>query len=268
MNIINIDVDEQEAKVVYTFIPFILDILEKIEKNADAHFSVTHFLKQQDPKIVDDYKIWQVDDFDYENISHFAHTIPIYLRNNRPYIKDDDDTVTHTDILGLYYNCKSAPLHPYIELFLPQIKREPVKEYMWLFTKVLLHELSHAVIDIYNIRGFNGTNEMSYNDDFGKWREESMANAITLYIIKKYGPEGLYNYSHDFMEKNQTDEYKLGTKIIDVEYWGLRSIYINKLYGAKKDLADNWLKYVKDNTDPDPDKLNEFNERFSKEYEH
>ena len=29
MNIINIDVDEQEAKVVYTFIPFILDILEK-----------------------------------------------------------------------------------------------------------------------------------------------------------------------------------------------------------------------------------------------
>ena len=84
MNIINIDVDEKEAKVVYTFIPFILKILEKIEKNADAHFSVTQFLKQQDPKIVDDYKIWQVDDFDYENISHFAHTIPIYLRKTKP----------------------------------------------------------------------------------------------------------------------------------------------------------------------------------------
>jgi hypothetical protein len=263
MNIINIDVDEKEAKVVYTFIPFILDILEKIEKNADAHFSVTHFLKQQDPKIVDDYKIWQVDDFDYENISHFAHTIPIYLRKYIIESKDDDSIY---DKLGCYHpGHKSSPS---IELFLPQIKREAGKEYMWLFTKVLLHELSHAVIDIDNIRGFKGTNRMPYNGEFGMWREESMANAITLYIIEKYGPKDLYDYSRGFMENNQTKEYKLGTKIKDVEYWGLRSIYINKLYGAKEDLADEWLKYVKNNIDPDPDKLNEFNERFSKEYEH
>lgn len=261
MNIINIDVDEQEAKVVYTFIPFILDILEKIEKNADAHFSVSQFLIQQDFNIAKDYKIWQVDDFDYENISHFAHTIPIYLRKNRPELIDDG-SITTSDKLGFYCH----PNHkksPYIELFLKDIERNAgvgIKKFMWLLTKVLLHELSHAVIDIYNIRGFNGEDKMPYTYKFGKWREESMANAITLYIINKYGPRNLYNYSYKFMRR-QPKEYMLGTKIKDVEYWGLRSIYINKLYGAEENLKKKWLDYVNDT--PTAPGMRKWNKIFS-----
>ena len=85
----------------------------------------------------------------YENIATLAHTIPIYLRHSKPEKKDDNSII---DLLGAYYSNRHGDT-PYIELYLKGIDDATNgndEHFKWLFVKVLIHELAHAALDIFN----------------------------------------------------------------------------------------------------------------------
>lgn len=176
----------------------------------------------------------------YANVANLLHTIPIYLRDK----KSEGEGMI--DLLGAYYpNTKED--NPYIELFIAPIL-DSVKgnkqKFKWLFTKVLIHELAHAALDLNNIEDCRIThNKISYYTDFGKWREESMANAIALRIIKEYGNADFYKYAKSFM-LSQPPEYALGVLMEDFDDKDFESLLCNKGSGVDNDLQKIWLDYV------------------------
>lgn len=199
--------------------------------------------------------IWKFEEACYENVAVLLHTIPIFLRNK----KDDEKD---KDLLGAYYSGKKGN-SPYIKLYLTDIydaSKKKDEHFKWLFTKVLIHELAHAALDIFNWERHNNAHEkVSYQSDFGKWREESMANAIALRIIRDYGNKSFYNYAKKFM-RSQPDEYALGVLMEDFGYWDFKSVFDSKIYGVKPALRNQWLKYV--NNNPDWKGLHDWNNKI------
>jgi hypothetical protein len=135
----------------------------------------------------------------------------------------------------------------------------------WLFAKVYVHELAHALMHT----GYYS------NDDFYKWREESLANAYALskinsyifgcndddhpyphlYALNKYHKDyGLLDFAKSVMRK-QPDNYKLGIKIFEnlCGHHGCYEIYRlmrnwmrikDKQSLPPKELQEEWLKAV------------------------
>ena len=137
----------------------------------------------------------------YENIVTLLHTIPIYLRDSRPEEILGEDCII--DPLGAYYSNRKGD-SPYIELYMTNIEcctQNDDQHFKWLFTKVLLHELAHAALDIHNHeQNYQTTEKVLYSSEFGRWCEELMANAVALRIIKDYGDKDFYDYAKQFME--------------------------------------------------------------------
>ena len=106
---------------------------------------------------------------------------------------------------------------------------------------------------------YRHVNKISYNTDFGKWREESMANAIALRIIKDFGDIRFFDYAIKFMW-SQPAEYALGVLMEDFNWRDMRSVMDNKYKGVDQTLQDQWLDYVKGN--PDWQGLKKWNERL------
>lgn len=267
MKITNIDAPEHLAdKVRHLRIQdFILDFIQPIEREYHGHFS--HIYLSQGSHLYHRKKklpvspIWKFMEVGYENIAVLLHTIPIYLRDSRPEIRDENSII---DLLGAYYSNRGGE-SPYIELYLKPIddSANNENEYIWLFTKVLIHELAHAALDIFNQEdGTNITEKVFYHTEFGKWREESMANAVALRIIKEYGDNDFYDYAKLFMTK-QDPEYALGVLMEDIGFWDFMSVYNPKKRGVDSTLQQEWLKYVKGK--PDWEGLHKWNDLlFSK----
>ncbi len=183
----------------------------------------------------------------YENVYNLLHTIPIYLRETKPQYYDDIDIV---DLLGAYYPNRKGD-SPYIELYLSciltSVDSDDLK-YKWLITKVLIHELAHAALDIKNIESYHNNKKIKelvrYNTEFGKWREESMANAVALRIIHEYNDQLFYEFAKNYM-LTQDPEYRLGVRMENFRYWDFRSVIESKVKGVDQDLQDEWLKDAK-----------------------
>ncbi|MBQ4292688.1 MAG: hypothetical protein II752_08185 [Muribaculaceae bacterium] len=199
--------------------------------------------------------IWKFEDACYENVAVLLHTIPIFLRKK----KDDEKD---KDLLGAYYSGKKGN-SPYIKLYLTDIydaSKKDDKYFKWLFTKVLIHELAHAALDIFNWEHNDIKREkVTYRSKYGKWREESMANAIALRIIRDSSKKDFYNYAKKFM-RSQPDEYALGVLMENFGYWDFRSVFDSKIYGVKPALRNQWLKYV--NNNPDWKGLHDWNNKI------
>ena len=168
------------------------------------------------------------------------YTIPIYLKEKGEIAKEcyrgEGDIV---EPLGAYF--KNLRRHaflreyyesnPYIELYVDKIYESAngdAQTFKWLFTKTLIHELAHAVLDNYNLSKLNRhITKLRYNSEFIKRREESMANAIALKVIKEFGDKDFYNYARFFM-LTQPAEYALGVSMEDFDYWDMRSVIDNK----------------------------------------
>jgi hypothetical protein len=168
--------------------------------------------------------------------------------------------------LGAYYSNRHGDT-PYIELYLKGIDDATNgndEHFKWLFVKVLIHELAHAALDIFNWERHDGSVEkVSYHTEFGRWREESMANAITLHIIKMTRKRDFYNYAKQFV-LSQPAEYALGALMGDVRYWDFRSVFDSKQEGVDSTLQQIWLDYVKGN--PKKDGLKKWNDLLSSNY--
>lgn len=184
----------------------------------------------------------------YESIVILLHTIPIFLRDSASRTCDDNGII---DRLGAYYSNRKSD-RAYIELYLSDIDQQTKNdnEFKWLFAKVLIHELAHASMDVFD-------EKVSYHTEFGKWREESMANAITLKIIKEYNDQYFYDYAKAFMQ-SQPAEYALGVLMEDLAYGDFRKIVSSKYHGVNLELQTEWLKYVQGS--PDLDGLKTWNE--------
>ena len=123
-----------------------------------------------------------------------------------------------------------------------------------LVTKVLLHELAHAALDIFNLEDTPLSEAISYSSEFGKWREESMANAVALRIIKDKRIRGnsndkIYNYVKTFMLEMQPDEYALGVLMEDFDADDFNSVFEAKIKGVDPMLQQQWLDYAQGSPD-------------------
>ena len=209
--------------------------------------------------------IWKFRKPRYENIATLIHTIPIYLRDSKPEEIRDENSII--DLLGAYYSNRKGD-SPYIELFLSAIDNSinnDENHFKWLFTKVLIHELAHAALDIFNLERNNSSvkEKIQYFSKFGRWREESMANAVTLKIIRDYGNKDFYDYATRFM-KSQPAEYALGVLMEDVRYLDFISVFNLKELGVDSNLQQKWLNYVKGT--PDWDGLKKWNDMLYRKY--
>lgn len=267
MKIQNIDVCEDivyKLRDLKTF-SFIREVFRPIAKELDENYnlSLLNALPKPQSWSIPLAPIWQFSKSNYYTvIANLLHTIPIYLRAQRPEEWDEEDIV---ETLGAYFcskNCES----PYIEIYVPSIF-DSVKndeEYKWLFTLVLIHELAHATLDIRNYEQYNTPiQKVDYNTEFGKWREESMANALALHLIKHCEIQDFYDYALNFVLR-QPAEYALGAKYGELREWDYFIFMSSKEDGVDVDLQKLWLDYVKG--DPKSKGLRKWGELLSSQY--
>ena len=273
MKIVNLDAPKPLAKkVVELDIPnFIIEVVRHLERDCyDCHGPLAYYeqiifgVHSSHNTALPLSPIWKFENAGYENIATLIHTIPIYLRDSKPEEIRDENSII--DLLGAYYSNRKGD-SPYIELFLSAIDNSinnDENHFKWLFTKVLIHELAHAALDIFNLEGNNSVIEkIHYFSEFGRWREESMANAVTLKIIRDYGNKDFYDFATRFM-KSQPAEYALGVLMEDVRYLDFISVFNPKKLGVDSNLQQKWLNYVKGT--PDWDGLNKWNDMLYSNY--
>lgn len=158
----------------------------------------------------------------YRNIVSLLHTIPIYLRE-----KDE------CDLLGAYHPDKN---HPYIELYVQDIwdaAKANNLYFKWLLTKVLIHELAHAALDIHNLENSEFVEDkVRHFTRFRLWREEEVAaNAITLRIIRDFGDSAFYAYAKAFMQEKDP-EYTLDVEVENFEDSDFDRVFKAKYLGV------------------------------------
>ena len=278
MKIVNIDADMYllrrlfRRKDVDLKIPeFVIEIVRPLEEvlfNYD-HFEHDYFLRgihsHNEPTPLPLSPIWKFNDFRYENIAALLHSIPIYLRNRNSKLgRISDNSII--DPLGAYYSNRRGD-SPYIELYLTDIDSSAGHDdnhFIWLFAIVLIHELAHAALDIFNLEHAPESEKVFYYTEFGKWREESMANAVTLRIIKDYGNIDFYYYAKHFMQEEQPKEYALGVLMEDFRSYDLSIFYDTKARGVDSKLQQEWLNYVKGT--PDWEGLKKWNKLLDRRY--
>ena len=245
MKIVNLDAPAHLAdKVVELKIPnFIIEVVRHLDKDCyDCRDPLAYYrqiicgVHSSHNTALPLSPIWKFENAGYENIATLIHTIPIYLRDSKPEEIRDENSII--DLLGAYYSNRKGD-SPYIELFLSAIDNSinnDENHFKWLFTKVLIHELAHAALDIFNLERNNSVIEkIHYFSEFGRWREESMANAVTLKIIRDYGNKDFYDYATRFM-KSQPAEYALGVLMEDVRYLDFISVFNSKKLGVESNL--------------------------------
>ncbi len=277
MKIRNIDVDQEDVKRIACFSDFVLDTINTAFKYEVAKLDKKDLISSEPVSAanISNCPIHKFANIDYCNIANLIHTIPIYLKKNNPEEMLEGEKI---DPLGAYFSNQSNGI-PYIEIYVQKIKEAVTKEnvtndiqYKWLFTKVLIHELAHATLDIYNWEKFSGINKMPYTPGFGVWREESTANAVTLMIIKRTNNEEFYSYAKEFI-KTQPKAYRLGLLMEDFGYETFMSVMRNKIEGVQPDLKKAWLtdvkklsrEWLKDlNKKPDTSELKEWNKKLTK----
>ena len=123
-------------------------------------------------------------------------------------IKSNSEKCVISDLLGVYvsqFKSKSSPgfakKKSEIFLWVDKIKRSG--GYIPLIRQVLVHELAHAIMDVHEYPFFNPNGHL--------FREESLANALSLYIMGKIYKHGSNNYKFlvEFVSK-QPLQYALG----------------------------------------------------------
>ena len=153
--------------------------------------------------------------------------LPILLKRTLPqyssFWKEIDDErrnqyIPHGDVLG-YYSRDEHPLctGPHIVLC-PENIRQIAQAYhipfKILMAKVLVHEIAHALMDRYRIIDGDGIQYTNPEENWpntveAKAMEESTANAITLFVFRKYANED-YKYVRHYIDNMQSAIYKFG----------------------------------------------------------
>lgn len=119
-----------------------------------------------------------------------------------------------------------------------------------LFTFVLLHELMHLMMDVFDETKFGiygAGNLKNLGQLYGYFREESLANALALYLCDATGNDALVYSILDYFVEGQTTPYQTG--LLYIEKVLLKKAVINWMKCKKgkyltKELAKEWLLEV------------------------
>ena len=119
-----------------------------------------------------------------------------------------------------------------------------------LFTFVLLHELMHLMMDVFDETkfGINGAGNLkNLGQLYGYFREESLANALALYLCDATGNDALVYSILDYFVEGQTTPYQTGLLYIEKDL--LKKAVTNWMKCKKgkyltKQLAKEWLLEV------------------------
>jgi hypothetical protein len=130
-------------------------------------------------------------------------------------IKSNSEKCVISDLLGVYvsqFKSKSSPgfAEKKSEIFLWVDKIKWSGDYKPLIRQVLVHELAHAIMDVHEYPFFNPNGHL--------FREESLANALSLYIMGKI-------YKHD------SNNYKFLVEFVSMQplQYALGLLYNDKL---------------------------------------
>lgn len=163
----------------------------------------------------------------YNRISTFNIFIPneinLYLKNIPVHLVRYDEkeySDENADVLGLY-RLDNKEIYLFTNKIDECCHREDRPR---LVLKVLLHEMMHALMDFsahsqywwnYCPKKPMFYEVIPYSKQCGKWAEEAMANACTLYLILKHGLQEDADYSKSFMLNKQSGSYRLGAYLAD-----------------------------------------------------
>lgn len=119
-----------------------------------------------------------------------------------------------------------------------------------LFTFVLLHELMHLMMDVFDETkfGINGAGNLEdLGQLYGYFREESLANALALYLCDATRNDALVYSILDYFVEGQTTPYQTGLLYIEKDL--LKKAVTNWMKCKKgkyltKQLAKEWLLEV------------------------
>ena len=129
-----------------------------------------------------------------------------------------------------------------------------------LLTFVLLHELMHLMMDVFDENKFGIIGEGNFKDLgqlYGYFREESLANALALHLCDSTGNEALVYSILDHFVKNQTIPYQTGCLYIEKDILEKAVKNWMKCKTGKyltKQLAKEWLLEILEEK-PDPNNL-------------
>ena len=127
-----------------------------------------------------------------------------------------------------------------------------------LLTFVLLHELMHLMMDVFDEHEFGIKDEGNFKDLgqlYGYFREESLANALALHLCDSTGNEALaYSILEHFVQ-NQTIPYQTGLLYKDLFEKAVKN-WMKCKTGKylTKQLAKEWLLEITEEK-PDPNNL-------------
>jgi len=276
---INEEFDRGEVEYVTFY-----DLLEETLKVAITFFAAINkdtFSKVSIASPQTDYWKRENNDNVLSDLQHLFSCVPVYLKNE----KETSDY--STDTLGAYIPSIKGEA-PHIELYILTILQaaQNSKEFIYLFSKVLIHEFMHAWMDC-ETWGYseNNLSKANYRSKFGNWREESCANLLTgLYMLYIEGTLGdavrLYGHAHErryelgmqdftsysiqFM-KGQPKQYALGAHLLDnfMDSNGfrylhtdnllrmMRLVHRNQIINKSSDYPlneQNWLTFVSSQT--------------------
>lgn len=194
-------------------------------------------------------KIWQFQDENYANIINLIHTVPIHMVESMPAnLPYKEGVCMRIDPLGAYLHKKPIE-SPHIELFLDKFieNADTTEHFVWLVTMTIYHELAHAALDIFNnnrylTSRYTDHEQVSFASKYGKWREESMATAVTLRLIRDAGKSfrPFYEFAEDYFRR-QAPEYSLGLRFIDLDCLDFHTVTDGKRYGIDPLEQSEWL---------------------------
>lgn len=194
-------------------------------------------------------KIWQFQDENYANIINLIHAIPIHIVESMPAnLSYKEGVCMRIDPLGAYIHTKSNE-SPHIELFFDKLleNADTTEHLVWLVTMTIFHEMAHAALDIFNnnryLTGrYTDHEKVSFASKYGKWKEESMATAVTLRLIRDAGKsfKPFYDFAKDYFSR-QEPEYVLGIRLIDFDYLNFQSVTDAKRFGIDPEEQSEWL---------------------------
>ncbi len=198
-------------------------------------------------------KIWQFQDENYATIIDLIHAIPIHLVESMPAnLPYKEGVCMRIDQLGAYIHTKSKE-SPRVELFMDKLieTADSSEHFVWLVTMTIFHEMAHAALDIFNnnrylTSRYTDHEQVSFASKYGKWREESMATAVTLRLIRDAGKRQtpFYEFAKDYYSR-QEPEYVLGLHLIDFEYFDFQAVTDGKRFGVEPEEQSEWLEAMR-----------------------
>lgn len=181
-----------------------------------------------------------------------------------PCLDDDNQLVCKNEtipILGAYFSKGPRRIEIYMDEIIRSIPEGRIDhedgvdicegkktEFKWLFTQVLVHEFMHALMDV-TVYGLS--EKIPYDTLYGTMREEMIAEAATLNVLKLFDGDqvtGYYQYAKETIRNKQILAYKMGfhyENVMGNDFYKKVDRHVReKINGVSDPLQRVWCDYV------------------------